>query len=107
MFKEISKSEFTEIDKSRKKKKKIYEIRLKFTPYEWNHFHGDPITIKIDELSNEKKVDTKTRYEYGEILSKCRKKEIWRERYETNIYEIDGRKVEGAECYKGGEWIQK
>lgn len=103
MFKEISKSEFTEIDKSRKFQKKIYEI----TPYEGNHFHGDPITIKIDELSNEKKVDTKTRYEYGEVLSKCRKKEIWRERYETNIYEIDGRKVEGAECYKGGEWIQK
>lgn len=107
MFKEIKKNDYQELDKTGKFEKNIHKRQMTFIPYKGNAFTGEPIILREDELCDSKIVNRETRYVYGQVISKCRKKKVHREKYETCFYEIDGQIVKGSECFKGAEWIEK
>jgi hypothetical protein len=104
MFKEI-KTETTQIMDESKTFPILKIMRtLIYIDHSGRQIRIGPELFKEDEKSNFPVKRTKTRKEELETRSRCRKVEIKYAYYETKVYDINGKEVEGKECYIKSEW---
>lgn len=106
MFKQITK---VDSDKIVEKKGNRFPVKqtkriIKYIDYEGNLIYSAPFLTFESEESPFPILRVKKRKEVIETESDCGEVKIKYSYYETNIYNVDGKEIEGNECYKGSGW---
>lgn len=105
MFKSVTKIEYDQIEtEGHKFPVKQTWRRIKYLDYDNNAIYTSPYVSFESEETNYPIVRRKTRKVVIDTESDCGDVKIKYEIYETCIYNVDGREVEGKECYKGSRW---
>lgn len=104
MFKSVTKIEYDQIETEGHKFPVKPTWRIKYLDYDNNAIYTSPYVSFKSEETNYPIVRRKTRKVVIDTESDCGEVKIKYDYYETCIYNVDGREVEGKECYKGSGW---
>lgn len=104
MFKEIKKIDSEELDKSGKFEKLITKRTIVYIDQKDNQISSEPYILNEKELCNYPVVKRIPRKRAGTVISECRKTKVHMYYYETCVYNIDGKEVNGSECKIKDEW---
>ena len=105
MFKNIKKVDVEKIQEAGVKfpiKQKFRKII--FIDYDNHEICASPYLSSEDEISDYKVARIVKRKEVLETESDCGDVSIKYAYYEKKIYEVDGKEIDGKECYKGSGW---
>jgi hypothetical protein len=104
MFKEIKKIDSEELDKSGTFEKLITKRTIVYIDQSDNQISSEPYILNEKELCNYPVVKRIPRKRAGTVISECRKTKVHMYYYETCVYNIDGKEVNGSECKIKDEW---
>lgn len=105
MFKNVTKSEYERVEtEGLKFPVKQTWRKIQYIDYEDNKTSTSPYISYELEVANYKIVARRKRKEVLETESECGDVRIKYQYYETCIYDVDGKQVEGKECSKGTGW---
>ena len=105
MFKKVSKIEYDQIETvGHTFPVKQTWRRIEYLDYDNNEISSNPYISFESEETNYPILERRKRKTVVETESDCGDVKIKYDYYETCIYNVDGRKVEGKECYKGSGW---
>ena len=105
MFKSVTKVEYDKIETAGH----IFPVKqtwrkIKYLGYDNSAIYTDPYIAFESEETNFPILRYRKRKEVIETDSDCGDVKIKYDYYQTCIYDVDGREVEGKECYKGSGW---
>ena len=105
MFKKVSKIEYDQIETAGHTfpVKQTWR-KIKYLDYDNNEISSNPYISFESEETNYPILERRKRKTVVDTESDCGDVKIKYDYYETCIYNVDGRKVEGKECYKGSGW---
>lgn len=105
MFKSVTKIEYDQIETAGH----TFPVKqtwrtIKYLDYDNNPIYTSPYVSFESEETNYPILRRKSRKVVIDTESDCGDVKIKYDYYETCIYNVDGREVEGKECYKGSGW---
>lgn len=106
MFKEITKIDTDKVVEKTGNKFPVKQTMriIKYIDYDGNSINSSPFLTFESEESPFPILRVRKRKEVIETESDCGDVKIKYGYYETNVYNVDGKEVEGSECYKGSGW---
>ena len=105
MFKSVTKIEYDQIEtEGHKFPVKQTWRKIEYLDYDNNTIYTCPYISFESEETNYPILERRKRKTVVDTESDCGDVKIKYDYYETCIYNVDGRKVEGKECYKGSGW---
>ena len=105
MFQSVTKIEYDQIETAGH----MFPVKqtwrkIKYLDYDNNEICTNPYISFESEETNYPIIRYRKRKEVIDSESDCGDVRIKYDYYETRIYNVDGREVEGKECYKGSGW---
>ena len=106
MFKKITKIDTDKVVEKTGNKFPVKQTMriIKYIDYDGNSIDSSPFLTFESEESPFPILRVRKRKEVIETESDCGDVKIKYGYYETNVYNVDGKEVEGSECYKGSGW---
>ena len=106
MFKKITKIDTDKVVEKTGNKFPVKQTMriIKYIDYDGNSINSSPFLTFESEESPFPILRVRKRKEVIETESDCGDVKIKYGYYETNVYNVDGKEVEGSECYKGSGW---
>jgi GTPase Era involved in 16S rRNA processing len=105
MFKDITKLEYDKVCDTETFPVKQTWRTIKFIDYDGNIIKTSPfLSYEDEENPNYEVIDVKKRKYEIDTKSDCGEVRIKYEYYEIKVYNVNGKAIEGKECYKGCGW---